>query len=337
LIGTKINERYHLKTELGQGGMGTVYRAYDTTLKRDVALKLLSNTRMGTEGRARMVREAQTVANLHHPNIVVIHDAGVYQDSPYIIMELVEGKSLHDKKPKSFGEIIEAAVQICKALEHAHQHGIIHRDLKPENVIIEPSGVLKLMDFGLARSVASLMTIEGMIVGTVDYMSPEQAMGAEIDARTDLYALGVMLYELATGVLPFKGQGAVAVISQHLNAPPVPPRARKENIPGYLNNLILKLMEKDPGDRLESAGEILTILESPEKAGASQRATKELNVLDRIVRGRMVGRQAEFEEACQLWKGTAAGAGQILFISSEPGVGKTRLMCCSSYLLNSAA
>jgi serine/threonine-protein kinase len=157
--------------------MGTVYRAHDTILKRDVAIKLLSETRLGTEGRTRLLREAQTVAQLNHANIVNMFDAGEHEESPFIVMELVAGKTLHDQKPDSLEEIIEVAAQICAALDHAHKQGIIHRDLKPENVIIEPSGNLKLMDFGLARSVASRMTSEGSIVGTVLYMPPEQAMG----------------------------------------------------------------------------------------------------------------------------------------------------------------
>ena len=135
VIGTTINERYQIDSELGQGGMGTVYRAHDSTLKRDVALKLLSNTRLGTDGRAQLLREAQTVANLRHPNIIVVHDAGEHEDSPFIVMELVEGQSLHDKTPESLDEITSVAKQICEALNHAHQQGIVHRDLKPENVI----------------------------------------------------------------------------------------------------------------------------------------------------------------------------------------------------------
>jgi len=166
LIGTTINERYQIDSELGQGGMGTVYRAHDTRLKRDVALKLLSNTHLGTDGRVQLLHEAQTVANLRHSNIVVVHDAGEYEETPFIVMELVEGQSLHDNMPESLEEIVDVTTQICQALDHAHQQGVVHRDLKPENVIVEPDGTVKLMDFGLARSVASRMSSEGTIAGT---------------------------------------------------------------------------------------------------------------------------------------------------------------------------
>ncbi|MCK4901480.1 MAG: AAA family ATPase, partial [Anaerolineales bacterium] len=204
--------------------------------------------------------------------------------------------------------------------------GIIHRDLKPENVIIEPDGTVKLMDFGLARSMSSRLTKEGQLVGTVMYMSPEQAMGAKLDGRTDLYSLGVMLYELTTGQLPFQADDPFAIITQHLHAPPVPPQAHREDLPGYLNNLILKLLEKEPQKRLQSAAVVLEVLDAPQKAVAELRESKELTDLDRIVRGRIIGRRAEYEKARSLWKEATKGQGQILLISGEPGIGKTRLM-----------
>ncbi|MFV2044368.1 MAG: protein kinase [Anaerolineales bacterium] len=326
MIGNTINERYQIDKELGRGGTGTVYRAHDSTLNRDVALKLMSNTNLGTEGRARLLHEAQTIAQLDHPNIVTVFDAGEYERAPYIVMQLVEGGTLHEQRPDSLDETLRIVKQVCAALECAHQHGVIHRDLKPENVALSEDGTVKLMDFGLARSVASRMTSEGNIVGTVFYMAPEQAMGQELDARADLYALGVMLYELTTGELPFVGENPVAVISQHINAPVVPPRAKREDLPGYVDNLILQLLEKDPQDRPESAAAVLKILESPEEAEDSLRERKELFVLDRIVRGRIVGRKEEYEEARSLWREAVAGAGQTLLISGEPGIGKTRLM-----------
>lgn len=305
--------------------MGTVYRAHDTTLERDVAIKLLSKTQLGTEGRARMLREARMAANLRHPNIVVVHDAGEYEEVPYIVMELVEGKTLHEHKPERLEDVLEVAKQICAALQQAHKHNIIHRDLKPENVILDTDGTAKLMDFGLARSVSSRLTEEGTMIGTVFYMAPEQVIGDEIDPRADLYALGVMLYELTTGELPFQDDNPIAIITQHLHAPPVPPRGKNKELPGYLNDLILRLLEKDPEDRPESVSEVLQILESPEKGAESLRDSKELSVLDRIVRGRMVGRKKEFEEARMIWGKAAAGQGQTLLISGEPGIGKTRL------------
>jgi serine/threonine-protein kinase len=326
LIGSTVNNRYKIESELGRGGMGTVYRAHDSTLNRDVALKLISNTDLGTEGRSRLLNEAQTVAQLDHPNIVTVFDAGEFESKPYIVMQLVEGGTLYEQKPESIDETLTIVKQVCAALEYAHQRDVVHRDLKPENVALSDDGTTKLMDFGLARSVTSRMTSEGNIVGTVFYMAPEQAMGQELDGRADLYALGVMLYELTTGELPFIDENPIAVITQHLNAPVVPPRAKNEEIPAYLDNLILNLMEKDPQDRLESAAAVLQILESPEDADASLRERKEVTVLDRIVRGRIVGRTGEYEEARTLWRDVADGAGQTLLISGEPGIGKTRLM-----------
>ena len=326
LIGNTINERYQVESELGRGGMGTVYRAHDSTLNRDVALKLMSNTDLGTQGRARLLNEAQTVAQLDHPNIVTVFDAGEYEGKPYIVMQLVEGGTLHEHRPDKLDEILQIVKQVCAALDYAHESGVIHRDLKPENVALSEDGTAKLMDFGLARSVASRMTSEGNIVGTVFYMAPEQAMGKELDGRADLYALGVMLYELTTGELPFVDENPIAVITQHINSPVVPPRAKNEDLPPYVDRLILKLLEKDPQDRPKSAAAVLEILESPDEAHDELREGKDISVLDRIVRGRIVGRKDEYEEARALWREVENGVGQTLLISGEPGIGKTRLM-----------
>jgi predicted ATPase len=255
MIGTLINERYRLDSELGRGGMGTIYRAHDTLLDRDVAIKILSDTTLNTESRARLLREARAVARLNHPNIVSVYDAGEAEPAvPFIVMELVEGEPL--QVGHSLEQTLSIAGQVCAALEHAHAHGIIHRDLKPENVLIAPDGTAKLTDFGLARTVASRLTTEGTIVGTVFYLAPEQALGGEIDHRADLYALGVMLYELTTGRLPFTGDDLLAVISQHLQAPVIPPSTHNAEIPPALDALIVQLLSKQPDDRPASATEV---------------------------------------------------------------------------------
>ncbi|MBM2843220.1 MAG: sps1, partial [Anaerolineales bacterium] len=181
--GSVIHDRYHLEAEIGRGGMAAVYRARDEKLNREVAVKVLSEPGLGTAGRARLVHEAQAAAQLNHPNIVTVHDVGEVDGTPYIVMELVEGGSLHDRAthrashpggdpggdtpPVSAAEIVHIARQVCAALEHAHAHGIVHRDLKPENVLLTPDGVAKLTDFGLALSIASRTTTEGVIAGTV--------------------------------------------------------------------------------------------------------------------------------------------------------------------------
>ena len=193
MIGRTINDRYHLNAELGQGGMGTVYLAHDGVLERDVAVKLMSGARLDAEGRSRLLIEAQTVAKLKHPNIVTVYDAGEFEDQPFVVMEYVQGVTLNEYQPDGLERIIEIALQICTALQHAHECGIVHRDLKPENVIIELGGSAQLMDFGLAVSTATRMTEDGIISGTVFYMSPEQAFGYEVTPQSDLYSLGVIL------------------------------------------------------------------------------------------------------------------------------------------------
>ena len=232
MTATLLNQRYQLDEELGRGSMGVVYRAHDLLLDRDVLVKVLSQTRLDEAGRDRLLREARATAKLDHPNIISIHDAGEadagtdHPGVPFIVMQYFAGKSLHEVGPLTIPQVIEIILQMCRALEHAHSQGIIHRDVKPENVIVVQEGehwTARLTDFGLARSMASRLTADGMIIGTVFYMAPEQALGKKLDGRADLYALGVMLYERVAGRLPFDAGDAVAVISQHLHAPPVPP------------------------------------------------------------------------------------------------------------------
>jgi ABC-type oligopeptide transport system substrate-binding subunit/serine/threonine protein kinase len=322
---TLLNGRYRLEAELGQGGMGTVHRAFDTTLEREVAVKLVTGYEFEAEGRARLLKEAKSIAQLNHPNIVTVYDAGEQDQAPYIVMELVEGSSLHEHPPEKLDALIQTAIQICTALDHAHERGIVHRDLKPENVLIDSDGSAKLMDFGIARSMASRMTQEGRIEGTVFYMAPELALGKEYDGRADLYALGVMLYELATGDLPFQHGDPVAVISQHVHAPVVPPRAKDSEIPPGLDRLIVQLMEKDAEERPPNAAAVLKALQEPTLLKLTG-DEEQLSTLDRIVRGRMIGREAEFNQARELWYSTLEGNSQILLVSGEPGVGKTRLL-----------
>jgi tetratricopeptide (TPR) repeat protein len=323
---TVLNDRYQLGEELGRGGMGVVYRARDPTLDREVAVKVLSKLGLGTEGRARLLHEAQAIAKLSHPNIVPVFDAGESEESPYIVMEMIEGESLHDRPPEDLADIARIAAQVCAALEHAHKNGIVHRDLKPENVLIDSEGTAKLMDFGIARSMASRLTSEGQVVGTVFYLAPEIALGHEYDGRADLYSLGVMVYELTTGALPFVDGDPVAVISQHLHASVVPPRAKNPDIPPLLDTLILQLMSKDPDGRPSSAAATRQMLERDDLLDPQAKGEREVLVLDRIVRGRFIGRDQELSEARSLWSKAEAGEGQTLLVSGEPGIGKTRLM-----------
>jgi len=320
-----LHDRYRLGAELGRGGMGVVYRAHDRLLDRDVAVKVLGDSGLGVEGRARLMHEARSAASLNHPNIVTVHDVGEADGSLFIVMELVEGPSLHDRRPQAPDDVLAIARQICAALEHAHGSGIVHRDLKPENVLLAPDGTAKLVDFGLARSVASRLTSAGTITGTVFYLAPELAMGQDFDGRADLYALGVVLYELTTGRLPFVADDPIAVITQHLHAPVVPPRAKNPRVPPALDALIVHLLRKAPEDRPASATEVLRVLEQPGFLEDDFVPAEELSVLERIERGRLVGREREVQDARALWKRALSGQGQMLLISGEPGIGKTRL------------
>jgi eukaryotic-like serine/threonine-protein kinase len=345
MIGAVLDARYRLDAELGRGGISVVYQARDLLLERNVAAKLLCAPLLDTEGRTLILHEARAAAKLNHPNVVTIYDAGeailpgVDDPMPFIVMELVAGPSLHQRLPGSLHETLRLAVQICAALEHAHGHGIVHRDLKPENVLLAPvqagpsaelAYTAKLNDFGLARSMVSRLTSEGTISGTVFYLAPELALGQEFDGRSDLYALGVMLYELTTGELPFTAADPVAVISQHLHAPVVPPRARNAAIPATLDALILRLLNKRPDDRPRLASEVAEVLERL-VAGEITPAlfpaeVQELSMLDRIARGRLVARQEELAHLRELWRRAAAAEGHVLLVSGEPGVGKSRLV-----------
>ena len=320
-----LNLRYQLEAEIGRGGMGSVYRGHDTLLDRPVAVKVLGEGGIGSPGREQLLHEAKAAAKLNHPNIVSVYDAGSSDGVGFVVMEYVEGISLHGLRPQALGEIVSIALQVATALDHAHSHGIIHRDLKPENVMVAPDGTAKLMDFGLARPIASRVTSEGTLIGTVFYLSPEQALGQPVDGRSDLYSLGVMLYELTSGRLPFTADDPLAIVSQHLHAPVVPPSTYNERIPPLLEALILSLMAKQPDDRPASAAEVMATL--AQVAGAQPKAepARPLPLLDRVVRGRLVGRAEELSEARTLWQEVASGEARVLLISGEPGVGKTRL------------
>src|SRR6185503_10805161 len=203
--GMILRERYRLDSELGRGGMGTVYRATDLELQREVAVKVLSAAGQTTDGRERLVREARAAAALNHPHIVTIHDVGESGGLPFLVMEFVAGPRLSQARPTDLSRVVSIAVQICAALEHAHENRIVHRDLKPDNVLLSSTGdssTVKLADLGLALpAYGARISRAGVIVGTATYMAPEQALGQTVDGRTDLYALGVLLYELTTGRL----------------------------------------------------------------------------------------------------------------------------------------
>lgn len=313
---TVLNDRYRLGAELGRGGMGTVHRAHDTLLEREVAIKVLRKAGSGGGPHAHLLREAQVIAKLNHPNIVQVHDAGELNGAPFIVMELVEGDSLHRRRPTALLEILSIARQVCAALEHAHAHGIVHRDLKPENVLIADDGTAKLTDLGLARSGARTAA-QGEVGGTVFYLAPELALGQASDGRADLYALGVMLYELTTGQLPFTGDNPMSVISQHLQAPAVPPSTYRPDLPPALEAIILKLLAKSPDDRFASAREAGEALAG---IAVQLHSPKERRSNLPIQLNSFIGRERELAQVKRL-----LGSSRLVTLIGAGGCGKTRL------------
>src|SRR5688572_24570253 len=330
--GTILRERYRLDSELGRGGMGTVYRATDLELRREVAVKILSATSQTSDGRERLIREARAAAALNHPHIVTIHDVGESAGFPFLVMELVGGPRLSDARPTDLSRVVAIAVQICAALEHAHENSIVHRDLKPDNVLLSGTGdssTVKLADLGLALpAYGARISRAGVIVGTAAYMAPEQALGQTVDARTDLYALGVLLYELTTSRVPFAGDDPLTIVSQHVHAPVVPPRVLRSDIPPALETIIVRLLAKDPAQRFSSAAEtraaLLTSLQEKDELTTADSAPA-VAILDALSRGRLVGRNPELAEARELWQRAREGRGHAVLLSGEPGAGRTRL------------
>jgi tRNA A-37 threonylcarbamoyl transferase component Bud32 len=260
---TIVNNRYSIVRILGSGGMARVYLAHDEVLDRDVALKVLREQFAEDEEFVeRFKREAQSAAALSHPNIVQVYDRGKAEDgASYIAMEYVPGGTLKERISRSGpldpGVVLSIALQITEALQAAHERGVIHRDIKPHNVLLTPSGDAKVTDFGIARAVsATTISQRNMVLGTASYMSPEQAMGEPATPKSDLYSLGVVLYEMLTGELPYAAESPVAVSMKHLNEPLRPPKEVNPRIPQGMNTVVVKLLAKDPKDRYADAAEL---------------------------------------------------------------------------------
>jgi eukaryotic-like serine/threonine-protein kinase len=264
---TMIDGRYRVLGRLGSGGMADVYRAEDTQLGREVALKLLYR-RFAEDDQfvERFRREASAAAGLQHPSIVGIFDRGEWDGTYYIAMELIEGRSLKDlireQGPAPPAAATDIALQILRALRFAHKRGVIHRDIKPHNVLIDQEGRVKVADFGIARAGASDMTETGSIMGTAQYLSPEQAHGQPVDARSDLYSIGIVLYELLTGRVPFDAESAVTVALKQVSEDPVPPMQLNPEVPPALDAVVMRAMEKDPARRFQDADEFIAALEA---------------------------------------------------------------------------
>jgi len=268
MIGRMLGNRYEVTELIGEGGMASVYKARCHLLNRDVAIKMLRpEFASDEEFLLKFEREAQSSASLSHPNIVNVYDVGTEQSFPYIVMELVKGKTLKGYIQSRSGflstlEIAQIARQVAMALDHAHSHQIIHRDIKPQNILITDDGLIKVADFGIARVTTSSTIVKtNEAMGSVHYAAPEQARGSLVDARSDLYSLGILMFELATGRVPFDGDTAVTVALKHLKEEVVPPSMVNGHISQSLEAIILKLIQKEPSQRYQSAARLVEDLD----------------------------------------------------------------------------
>jgi predicted ATPase len=328
--------RYLVRRPLGQGGQKKVYLARDDRLDRDVVIALLKTDELASDSVPRLIREAQSMARLgSHPNIVTVYDIGDEAGRPFIVSQYVEGGSVADllksadKHRLPYQQAITIGTQICSALTHCHSQGIIHRDLKPGNVWLSQDGTAKLGDFGLAVSADfSRITLEGALVGTVVYMPPELMLGQQAESRSDLYSLGVMLYEIVTGRPPFMGDQFVAIISQHINSPPVAPSWHNPEVPQALEKLILQLLSKTPQERPESAAAVakeLAAIGSSAPAIGERTPQQDAKSLSRLAGGVFIGREQETKELRVALNEAQSGKGHLFMLVGEPGSGKTRM------------
>ena len=263
---TIVDDRYRILTRIGAGGMAEVFCAHDESLGRKVALKLL-HRRFADDAEfvERFRREASAAAGLQHPNVVGIYDRGRWDGTYYIAMEYLPGRTLkdivRDEAPLDPVRAIDLTVQVLKAARFAHRRGVVHRDLKPHNVIVDDEDRAKVADFGIARAGASDMTETGSIMGTAQYLSPEQAQGQAVTGQSDLYSIGVILYELLTGQVPFQADSAVSIALKHVSEPPTPPSALAPGVPPELEDVVLWALAKDPADRPPDADAFIRALE----------------------------------------------------------------------------
>ncbi|MCX7748116.1 MAG: Stk1 family PASTA domain-containing Ser/Thr kinase [Clostridia bacterium] len=272
--GQVLGNRYELVEKIGGGGMALVYKAKCNLLNRFVAVKVLRSEFTNDEEFVKRFRiEAQAAASLSHPNIVSIYDVGHEESAQYIVMEYIDGVTLKEyisqRGALPWKEAVNITIQICSAIEHAHRNRIVHRDIKPHNILMTKDGIAKVTDFGIARAVSSsTITMVGSTIGSVHYFSPEQARGGFTDEKSDLYSLGIALYEMVTGSLPFDGDTPVAIALKHMQTEPIAPREVNNDIPLGVNNIIMKAIKKDQNNRYQTASEMLEdlyrVLKEPE-------------------------------------------------------------------------
>jgi serine/threonine protein kinase len=271
-----LNNRYEIQAKLGDGGMAAVYKALDLKLNRIVAVKILRDSYASDpQFLVRFEREAKQAANLNHPNIVRVYDVGEDGDLHYIVMEYIEGSNLKEAivrdAPFPTQQALEIGAQICDAIAYSHTMGLIHRDIKPQNILLDKAGRAKVTDFGIAKSgTAATLTEAGITLGTVHYFSPEQAKGQRVLPQSDIYSIGIVLYEMLTGQIPFDSDNPVALALKHIEEAPTPPRRINPNIPPVVERIVLRAIAKDPAQRFASADELskaLRNLEDQAEAG----------------------------------------------------------------------
>src|SRR4051812_9148793 len=297
-VGTLLNDRYRLDEQVGSGGMSTVYRAFDTTLERQVAIKLMHRPLAEhSDQLERFRREARAVAQLNHPHIVGVIDAGEDDGAPFIVFEFVDGETLKDRIRRNgrlaIPEAIAYAIEIARALGAAHAQGIVHRDVKPQNVLIDEEGAAKVTDFGIARTLDQEgLTADGRVLGTTDYVSPEQAMGHGVTGQSDLYSLGIVLFEMLTGDVPFKGENQVAVAMKHVRERLPDVQVRRPEVSAALAAIVDQATAKELDARYRSSDEMIADLEealaveTARAGGATGEATTVLRTLPEATRRR---------------------------------------------------
>ncbi|MHB8580932.1 MAG: serine/threonine protein kinase [Ignavibacteriaceae bacterium] len=275
---------YKIIEKIGEGGMGAVYKAQDTKLDRFVALKFLPSQVSATEDeKARFIQEAKAASAMNHPNVCTIYSIEEYNGQIFIAMELIDGVTLRNNKQNlSEKRILDIGVQVAEGLAAAHEKGIVHRDIKPENIMIRKDGIVQIMDFGLAKLYTSgnvsRLTKVGTTMGTLGYMSPEQVQGLDVDHRTDIFSLGVVLYELLSGESPFKGVHETAIMYEIVNVDPPPISTIKEGIDPQLDGIILECLEKDKDERFQSAKELAKNLRKIQRTLTSGRTSRMYSV-----------------------------------------------------------
>jgi serine/threonine-protein kinase len=345
--GDVVAGRYELEELVGAGGMSSVFRARDRVLERDVAVKVLhAGLAADSDIVARFGREARLVAGLAHQNIVTVIDRGEHEGGPFIVFEYIAGENLKQlvarRGPLPPARAVELAIEVAHGLSFAHRQGFVHRDVKPQNVLLNGRGEAKVTDFGIARplAVSAGETQTGTVLGSCDYISPEQAQGRRVGEQSDVYSLGIVLYELLTGEVPFGGENFVAVAMQHINAQPAPLRSKRPELPARLEAAVAKALAKDPADRFETMSAFADELElclAELRAGGTDAATAVLSASSRPARTpRRRRRWPLYVLAGALLGAIVTGVAAIVALRTAPGAGggapaPVRLLAVSSY------